>query len=240
MQCFDDPVNLPHQPYSSPLQNNLGASPIPAEVSRDRGLPRVTLSRGPQVQRRNLLLQKKSIVLAAIADVNEPPTRLGLDQIIGVLIVPPPHNPQLRLHAQYVITHAERVPSVGPGWAWHIEYVNTHGNIKSVHSGGRYNEQIINGDVQRTHLPSSSLRQPEWVRWFEAASDSADEIRVPLVRSNTFVNEEHRIRIVLLLDGSELIVVSPEERLLPVEFISRSLWARNSGLKQRRTEPSGS
>ena len=60
-----------------------------------------------------------------------------------------------------------------------------------------------------------------------AASDPADEICVPLVRSDAFVNEEHRIRIPLLLDGSELIVVSPEERFLPVEFISRRLQARD-------------
>ena len=37
------------------------------------------------------------------------------------------------------------------------------------------------------------------------------------------------MRIVLPFDGSELIVVSPEERLLPVEFISRCLRARDNG-----------
>ena len=56
-----------------------------------------------------------------------------------------------------------------------------------------------------------------------AVLDFADKICVPLVRSDTFVDEEHGIWIVFLLDGSELIVVSAEERFLPVEFISRSL-----------------
>ena len=58
---------------------------------------------------------------------------------------------------------------------------------------------------------------------FGAISDWADEICVPLVRSDTFVDEEHGVRIVFPLDVSKFVVVSAEEGLLPVEFVSRSL-----------------
>ena len=67
--------------------------------------------------------------------------------------------------------------------------------------------------------------QAVWGGEFETVSDGANEVCVPLVRSNTFVNEENRVRIVLLLDRSELVVVRPEERFLPVKFVSRCLWA---------------
>ena len=63
-------------------------------------------------------------------------------------------------------------------------------------------------------------------------SDRADEICVPLVRSDTFVNEEHGVRIIFPLDGSKLIVVATEEGFLPVELVSR-------GLKQERNESVG-
>ena len=74
------------------------------------------------------------------------------------------------------------------------------------------------------------LMNREWWWWWwgggcEAVSDSADEICVPLVRSNTFVNDEERLRVILLLDGSELVVMSAKEGFLPVEFVSRSLRA---------------
>jgi hypothetical protein len=64
-------------------------------------------------------------------------------------------------------------------------------------------------------------------------SDLADEICIPLVRPDAFVDEEHGIRVILLLDGPELIVVGTEERFLPVEFVSRSLRARDKGLSRR-------
>jgi hypothetical protein len=57
----------------------------------------------------------------------------------------------------------------------------------------------------------------------EFQSGRADEIGVPFVRCNTFVNEKVRLRIVFLLDGSELVIVGAKERFLPVELISRSL-----------------
>ena len=41
--------------------------------------------------------------------------------------------------------------------------------------------------------------------------DPTDEIRVPPIRSNTFVDEEERVWIIFLLDGKELIVVSAKE-----------------------------
>jgi len=50
------------------------------------------------------------------------------------------------------------------------------------------------------------------------------------------VHQEHRIRIVSPLDGSELVVVSPEERFLPVEFISRSLPTRDKEVKRSKSE----
>lgn len=60
---------------------------------------------------------------------------------------------------------------------------------------------------------------------FEVVSDSADEICIPPVRSNAFVNQEEGFRVVFLLDGQKLVVMSAKEGLLPVEFISRSLHA---------------
>jgi hypothetical protein len=51
-------------------------------------------------------------------------------------------------------------------------------------------------------------------------SGPADEIRVPPVRSNPFVDQEEGAGIVLLLDGQELVVVRAEEGFLPVELIS--------------------
>ena len=48
--------------------------------------------------------------------------------------------------------------------------------------------------------------------------------------------EEHGIRIVSLLDSSELIVVSSEEGFLPVEFISRSLRTREREVKRSKSE----
>lgn len=44
------------------------------------------------------------------------------------------------------------------------------------------------------------------------------------------MNEEDGIGIVLLLDGSELVVVSAEEGLLPVELVSRSLRKGGRGM----------
>ena len=59
-------------------------------------------------------------------------------------------------------------------------------------------------------------------------SNSADEVCVPLVRSDTFINEEERFRVIFLLDRSELIVVTAEKRFLPIEFVSRTLYATKS------------
>ena len=58
------------------------------------------------------------------------------------------------------------------------------------------------------------------------ASDSTDEVCVPFVRSDTFINEEQRFRVILLLDLPELIVVAAEKGFLPIEFVSRSLYTQ--------------
>jgi len=81
--------------------------------------------------------------------------------------------------------------------------------------------------------PGSSLSQCQWVLRSGAVSDSANKIFIPLVRPNAFVHDEHRIRIVSLLDCSELVVVNSEERFLPVEFISRSLRTRGREVSRR-------
>lgn len=51
------------------------------------------------------------------------------------------------------------------------------------------------------------------------------------------MDEEDGIRIVLVLDGSELIVVGTEEGLLPVEFVSRSLEHMRTKLVGERRFP---
>jgi len=55
-------------------------------------------------------------------------------------------------------------------------------------------------------------------------SDRTDEIYVPLVRSDAFVDERHVIR--------NVITVSAEEGFLPVEFV---FW----GLIKERNDPVG-
>jgi len=45
------------------------------------------------------------------------------------------------------------------------------------------------------------------------------------------VNEEQRLRIVFLLDGSEIVIVGAEEGFLPVELISGSLKKTNLGIE---------
>ena len=67
---------------------------------------------------------------------------------------------------------------------------------------------------------SGSLAGASWMGGeLETASDGANKVCIPLVRSNTFVNEENRVRIVLRLDRSELVVMRPEERLLPIKLV---------------------
>jgi hypothetical protein len=88
----------------------------------------------------------------------------------------------------------------------------------------------MNGHTKEC-IPPRLLNKPVPVGW--VVSDLADEICIPLVRSDAFVDEEHGIRVILLLDGPELVVVSTEERFLPVEFISRSLRACDKELSRR-------
>ena len=57
-------------------------------------------------------------------------------------------------------------------------------------------------------------------------SDPADEIRIPAIRSNPFINEEEGVWIVLLLDGQKSVVMRAEEGFLPIEFVSGSLHVR--------------
>lgn len=68
---------------------------------------------------------------------------------------------------------------------------------------------------------------------YKTISDSANELGVPLVRSDAFVYEEEGVGIVLLLDSDKLIVVRAEERFLPVEFVSGSLHACARGEVKR-------
>ena len=81
----------------------------------------------------------------------------------------------------------------------------------------------MNSVPRRSHLSHLNKLFPVGGDSFEVISDRADQICVPLVRSDTFVNEEHGVRIVFPLEVLKFVVVRTEEGFLPVKFVSRSL-----------------